>query len=403
MTTGYAAHTTPSHSAPGTSLSGRSAHVLFLIDELCRKGGTETALLNTVRWLPVRFRCSIATFRLNPELSILADFPCAIQVFPLRRTYDWNAVRMAAKLSSFIRTERVDVVHTFFPSSDLWGGVVAKLSRRPILISSRRDLGILRSTTHKIAYRTLHGMFDRVLTNSEEVRVFTIQQDKLDSARVRTIHNGIDTTRYSEANDVSEKTTPDCFPDASHVIVSVGNLRMVKGFDILIKAAAVVAREYPQVLFVIAGGEDPAESHLRGELESLSSSLSIQRNIKFIGGIADPAQVLSKAQVFCLLSRSEGFSNALLEAMACGLPCVATRIGGNSEAVADGETGFIVAGEDHNSAAVRILDLLGDPIRARQMGHAARRRVEKHFSHHAYTSKLVEVYDALLAKREDAR
>src|SRR5215468_11699663 len=144
------------HLAPHST---SQAHVLFLIDELCGKGGAELALLNTVCSLPQRFRCSVVTFRLNPNLPLLAEFPCPVKLMPLRRTFDWNAMMMAARLSRYIRHERVDVVHTFFASADLWGGIVAKLSRRPLLISSRRDMGFERARKHRIAYRALRGMF----------------------------------------------------------------------------------------------------------------------------------------------------------------------------------------------------------------------------------------------------
>src|SRR5215469_3154484 len=97
-------------------------HVLFLIDQLCGRGGAESALLNTVRSLPRQFRSSVITFRLDPKLELLKEFPCPIRLLPLRRSYDWNAMRMAIRLRRYIHDESVDIVHTFFPSADLWGG-----------------------------------------------------------------------------------------------------------------------------------------------------------------------------------------------------------------------------------------------------------------------------------------
>src|SRR5215472_15907198 len=132
------------------------AHVLFLIDQLCGRGGGESALLNTVCSLPKRFRCTVITFRLDPNLAMLAEFPCIIRVLPLRSSYDWNAMRMAMRLRRYIQHEQVDIVHTFFPSADLWGGMISKLTRRrPILVSSRRDMGFLRTAKHRITYRAL--------------------------------------------------------------------------------------------------------------------------------------------------------------------------------------------------------------------------------------------------------
>src|SRR5882672_10261913 len=153
-------------------------HILFLIDTLCESGGAERMLLNMIRLLPKsRFRCSVATFRIDTRVPIFADLPCPLEVLPLRKTYDWSAVKVAWRLRNFIRAEKVSIVHTFFETSDLWGGLIAKSAGNPILVSSRRDMGILRSTKHKLAYKPMGRLFDLVLTVSEQVRHFCIQED----------------------------------------------------------------------------------------------------------------------------------------------------------------------------------------------------------------------------------
>src|SRR5216684_5034442 len=127
-------------------------HVLFVIDELCELGGAERILLKMVRLLPKDlFRCSVVTFRIREDLEELTEIGCPLYVFPLKKTYDFNALRMAMRLRNLIRREKVSIVHTFFETSDLWAGLVARLSGCPVLISSRRDMGILRSGKHRAA------------------------------------------------------------------------------------------------------------------------------------------------------------------------------------------------------------------------------------------------------------
>jgi glycosyltransferase involved in cell wall biosynthesis len=106
------------------------------------------------------------------------------------------------------------------------------------------------------------------------------------------------------------------------------------------------------------------------------------------------------SDVFCLPSRSEGFSNALLEAMACALPCVATRVGGNAEAIEDGVSGFLVAPQDPDLIADRLLRLLRQPEAGRHMGQAARQRVEEKFTVEAMMANLTAVYDGLLGSAD---
>jgi glycosyltransferase involved in cell wall biosynthesis len=128
-------------------------------------------------------------------------------------------------------------------------------------------------------------------------------------------------------------------------------------------------------------------------------SFGLENNVKLLGFVEDPTPLLKMSNAFCLLSRSEGFSNALLEAMACGLPCVITRVGGNPEAVNDGENGFLVPPEDDESAAERLLFLLRNPAKAAQIGNAARLTVQMRFSADNMIRQLLDVYSGLMAGR----
>jgi glycosyltransferase involved in cell wall biosynthesis len=115
--------------------------------------------------------------------------------------------------------------------------------------------------------------------------------------------------------------------------------------------------------------------------------------------MANPFPVLAASDVFCLPSRSEGFSNALIEAMGSRLPCVATRVGGNAEALTEGVNGFLVESEDADAMADRLLRLLRDPKLRRGMGQAARQRVESDFSMSAMMTRLTAIYQELLAAK----
>src|SRR5207302_1666069 len=110
----------------------------------------------------------VGTLRKDPNPDIVRQLPCPVFVFPLRRTYDLEALKIALELRRVIRKEQVQIVHTIFETSDLWGSVVAKLSGVPIAISSRRDLGFNQSTKHRLAYRMLRPVFDQVQTVSDQ-------------------------------------------------------------------------------------------------------------------------------------------------------------------------------------------------------------------------------------------
>jgi glycosyltransferase involved in cell wall biosynthesis len=374
-------------------------HILFVIDELCEMGGAERVLLNMIRLLPrERFRCSLVTFNTEPSLGIFESFPCPWHLYPLRRTYDWNALRVAAQIRRLIHSEHVSIVHTFFETSDLWGGLVAKLSGCPILISSRRDMGILRRPMHQYAYRLLNPLFDCVLTVSEEVRGFCLRHDRLPPDKVVTLYNGIEMRKATNSASPAALRALLGLDGASQIVSTVAHVRRVKGLDIFIRAAAAVCREFPRAAFLVIGdNHEPAHF---SELEQLTASLGLADNVRFLGPSEQVFPLLQMSDVFCLPSRSEGFSNALVEAMACGLPCVATRVGGNAEALSDGENGFLVAPEDVEGTADRILTLLRQPERAQRMGHAARQVAEAKFTQEAMMRNLVGVYERLLDAKQ---
>ncbi len=383
--------------------SGQLPHILFLIDRYVgRNGGAEIALFNIIRQLPRdRFRCTLVVFGVSPGVKLSDHFDCPAYDFPMRRTYDWNALRTASKLSRLIRREHVDIVHTFFETSDLWGGAIAKLSGCPFLVSSRRDMGIQREGKHDIGYRFLRRFTDLVLPVSGQVREFCIERDGLDPRKVVTLYNGVDVRRLDQEEGSETLRASLGLQDASHLISTVANLRPVKGIDVMIRAMAAVRRKFPRACFVIAGL--PHDHDYAQELNDLCQELGVTGNVRFAGNQEKIGRFLKMTQVFCLPSRSEGFSNALIEAMACNLPCVATRVGGNGEALEEGVSGYLVESEDAEAMAGRILDLLENPERARQMGAAARRAVEERFTIEAMESKLIQLYEALLHRKRNGR
>ena len=376
------------------------AHVLYIIDVFkgIHAGGAERSLVSITHHLPAdRFRCSVAILGRDPAPETEEIFGCPVHLLPLRRTYNWSAAKTAWQLRSLIRSENVSIVHTFFETSDLWGGGVARLSGCPLVVSSRRDMGIFRKPKHDLAYKVFGPHMDLVLTVSDQVRTHTIARDGMRPDKVVTLHNGISTARFDEPCDRAALRSALALDAASPVICTVGNIRHVKAFDIFIRAAARVTRIFPQAVFLIVGYND--DESCRTELENLVTELNLSRNVFFVGGHSEVAPFLKLSDIFCLLSRSEGFSVALLEAMACSLPCVATRVGGNAEAVAENQTGFLVESEDVEGAADRILRLLRDPDRARQMGAAGRQAVEQDFSVEKMVRKLTGLYDHLLQEK----
>jgi glycosyltransferase involved in cell wall biosynthesis len=347
-----------------------------------------------VKNLPAEFNCRVVTFHAsNLTASFLTQFPCPVHYWPLKNAWNWNALRIAWRLRRLIQQERIDIVHTFFQTADLWAAPIAKLSGARVLISSRRDMGFLRGRKHSIGYRLMSRLHDQIQAVSDEVRLFAIREDGIDPRKTVTVYNGVDVN-----NDL-----PVAKPEATRqpTIVTVANLRHVKGIDVLVKAAAIVHERAPEAQLVLVGkfGTSPESLTYQEQVMSLCHHYDNDRYVHFLGESLNIPELLARSSIFVLPSRTEGHSNALLEAMLAGLPCVATTVGGNSETVVDQVTGFLVPTENPEILAARLIELLENPDLRKRMGTASRKRVLEHFTAEKTASRVAAAYRDLLARK----
>ena len=367
-------------------------HVLLVLDQFPKTlGGGERIVLKLAALLPqYGYRASILTFFVHPESVGLESPPCPIYLLPLQRTYDLTALRAALDFRRFLRQQKIQIVQTFFESSDLWAGLVTRTMSKAKLVWSRRDMGILRASKHRVAYRLMAGAPDAVFAVSEQVRQHCIEVDRIDPARIQTIYNGLNLADWNTAS------RPAKVP-GEVLVTTVGNIRSVKGHDVFIKAAASIVLQFPKVSFSIAG--DVLEPAYFAELQTLVRDLNLSGRFHFSGGVTSLREHLSAADIFVLPSRSEGFSNAIIEAMAASLPVVATNVGGNAEAVQEGVSGLLVPSEDPAALAAAITRLLSDPSLAMKMGAAGKQLAAEKFTTEAMMNRITRAYANLLSGR----
>ena len=173
-------------------------------------------------------------------------------------------------------------------------------------------------------------------------------------------------------------------------VVFTGRMHPQKNIPLLLEAWTTVARRSPANLILVGPGDD------RRKLEELAGSLGIADRVQFTGGVADPSDYLRAADLFVLPSVAEGMSNSLLEAMATALPCVASRIAGNTDLIQSGRQGRLVESPDAGAWSATILELLEDPESARQLGAAARRRIDEEFALPVVVDRYVDLYRRMI-------
>ena len=365
-------------------------HVLLLLDQFPKSlGGGERIALRLAASLPsYGFRVSILTFAIHPDSAVRSlPVPCPIYVLPLERTYDMTAIRAARSFGRFLKRQNICLVETFFESSDLWGGAVVRLLSSARLVWSRRDMGILRQRKHRIAYRLLASLPDRVFAVSAQVRQHVVDVDRVDPGRVQIVYNGLDLGSFPQ----TRRPVPG---NGEFRVVTVGNVRQVKGHDVLLQAAVSVLKHHPNASFWIAGEVlEPAYFAL---LQEQVATARIADRFHFVQDVRNTADFLKDADLFVLPSRSEGFSNSVLEAMAAALPVVATDVGGNAEAVQNGITGLVVPSEDSEALAHAITELLHEPVRMRALGAAGKLRVGELFTAEAMMRTVSTAFRDLL-------
>jgi glycosyltransferase involved in cell wall biosynthesis len=306
-------------------------------------------------------------------------------------------VMAGSRLSSTMRRLEPSIVHFFLPEPYLIGAPIALLRRVPICLMSRRGLNLYQRNWPGAGAieRRLHPQMTAVLANSRRV-VADLVAEGCAPARVGLIYNGVAITGLEPGMDrEATRASLGLAPDDLVAIV-VANLIPYKGHaDILHALAGELARLPPNLKVVCIGRDEGA----RAGLEDLRARLGLDGRVHFLGVRNDVPALLAAADMSILASHEEGFSNAVIEAMAAGLPMVVSDVGGNAEAILDGETGLVVPSKAPAELGVAIRRLAGDDVLRRRFGAAARDRARDEFSLSACIDRYDALYRGLLAGR----
>jgi len=377
-----------------------AANVLFVIDKLI-VGGAQVHLLDVVS--------SLDTARFRPQVCCLGESGAVgremqargvpVKALGLEKIYDRKARSALRPLARWIREQQVDLVHTYLPSSNVYGALATRLAGVSRIVTSRRDMGFSRSWRMAVLEQSLvNPIARRVVTVCDAVGRVARRDWFLNGNKVLSIHNGIDLANVDAVELRPAHAVKASFDllAAGRVVTIVANFTPVKAHDLFLRAAAEVRRTAPETRFVLVG-----DGPLRARLEPRVAELGLDGHVVFAGRRPRPEvlELLSVTDVGVLCSETEGMSNALLEFMAMGAPVVATRVGGNPEIVEHESTGLLVPPRDPGALAAGMLELLEDPDRAARMGAAGRRRVEEKFTTAKMVHKLERLYDEVLAAR----
>ena len=364
--------------------SARCRSILYVCD-FNSHGGTQTHLLHLFETLDrSRFRASLAALTLHPALArSLERLDVEVTDLGLVKAFRPSTARAALALASRARRS-ADLIHGCLFQGNILSAGVSRLSGVPC-ITSVRNVDAWKRRRHLRISAWAHAQASRIVFNSRAVRDRTVRLERLSPERSIVIPNGV-------ASPPDGLAMPADLADPGRTtVVCVASLREKKGQAQLIDAFARVRERAPDARLLMVG-EGPLERALRER----ATSRGLDGSILFTGFRNDVPSILAGSDIFALSSLEEGMPNALIEAMAAGLPSVATDVGGVGEILLDGETGHLVPPADPGALADRIGDLVRDADRRRLLGEAARRRFERLFTLEAMTAAYHSLYEELI-------
>ena len=363
--------------------------VAFLPPRLV-SGGTQRHLLEVLKFIDrTRFRPLVVSAKSGGELGRTVT-ACGVELVELHlgnRMVSGDFLRCVRETAALFGHRGVDVVQYFAWRPGLLAIAATRLAGRGRLVAGRR------STPQERGVRALLEdlvvrFADRVVVNAEALR-----PRGRAARRTDVIPSGVDTEHFRAVESRARAKARLGVPAALPVIGTVGRLEARKGTATLIEAAARLRAEHARDLLVVLAGDGP----LSAELAALAAKLGIAERVRMLGDCPDVRGVLAALDVFVLPSRTEGMSNALLEAMAMERPVVATAVGGTPEVMGRDPVGLLVPVADPEAMAGAVARLLDAPDLAARLGSAARRRVEEHYGARAMVRRLEAVYAAVAA------
>ena len=360
--------------------------VLHLIDTT-GPGGAETVFVDLASGIGARGYSSFAVVAKEGWVAdALRERGLEPLIAPTVGSFD---LRYLVRLVSIIRSRKIDLVQAHLLTSSVYGGIAARLCGIPAVCTfhGRPDVGS-KSRWLSLKFRLLEWVAAKIVFVSETLRVAFLSDTGFRPSAGSVVHNGIDPTVFATEADPTVRSELGVRDD-EFLIVSVGNIRPAKSYDMLLHAARRVVDAGIPCRFVVVGHP---KKELLNELITLRSELGIDAIVAFVGFRADVPRLLAASDLFLLTSQTEGFSLATVQAMAAGLPVVVTRSGGPEEIVQDGVSGRLVDCGNARDIADAIVELFRDPTLARRFAAAGAITVRERFTRRAMIDGYVRLY-----------
>lgn len=354
-------------------------------------GGQESLRQLVSRLDPARFRAVVVVPREGSLSRSLREIRIGVEILPLPKISladSGEVLQALARLRRLVARERIAILHSDGPRNTFYAAVAGMLQRKPVVWHVR--------TSRKDPYDALlYGMCTRLILVADALKFrFRFRGS---TRKCVTIHNGVDLLRFRLSCVVDGDGAEFGIERNDLVIATAGRLEARKGLLTLIEACAGLKGRHPKFKLLVAGRVE--ETQYARTCRQRAAEFGVLDRIRFLGHVPDMHRLLPQADIFVLPSiADEAFSRSILEAMAAGLPVVATDVGGAREAVVVDETGFLVPAGSSCALSTKLRRLAGDPELRRRMGRAGRARAVRCFDIEDNVARTGRLYQALQTK-----
>lgn len=367
--------------------------ILHIIDTT-GPGGAETVFIDLATRLPAdQYRSLVVIRGKGWVYDTLRERGVTPVLLDAKGSFNW---RYLLALRELIKREKVDLVQSHLLGSNVYSALVGLLTGTPVITTFHGAVDVSESERFMgLKFALVNKGSSSIVAVSDNLRREIAERTPLRADKTKVIYNGIDTADFERehSHDFRQRFGWD---STDLIIGSLGNIRPAKAYDVLLQAAALVDNGC-HCRFVIAGqGESKGKpSRLYRDLLELRASLNLEEKVEFIGFVDDPADFLSKVDMFLLSSTSEGFSISTIQAMASSLPVIATRSGGPEEILDHQQTGWLVAKDKPQVMADAITALCRDPGRRAELAQNAKTKVDQVFGLQTMLDAYQRLYSTL--------
>jgi glycosyltransferase involved in cell wall biosynthesis len=274
--------------------------------------------------------------------------------------------------------------------------MAARLGGAKHIISSKRDMGDLKSAWHLFMNRRCRGIFSGIIAVCNAVAQRVAENERISQSKIRTIYNGVDIIQFAPFTQDEALASRQQFGlcNDDYILGMVAGFRPEKNYNIFFEGAGKFLKTIKNLKLLVIG-----DGPLRRYFEKYCAERELNGRVIFPGAVGDVRPYLKCMDVACLLpARNEGFSNAILEKMALGLPLIVSDVGGNSEAVIHGKNGLVIPANNVDAFSDAVLTLFSDDKMRKKMGECSRRLVEEKFSLEAMGKNHEEFYRTFLSR-----